>query len=232
MRSDRGAHQMRPVSIVRGYTEMTPGSVLIGMGRTRVLCTASLDREVPPWMRGQGRGWVTAEYSMLPGSSPERVPRSAIGRGRTKEIQRLVGRSLRAIVDLDALGEMTVRVDCDVLQADGGTRAAAITGAWVALHDALAGASAGASPRAITDHCAAVSVGIVGEEVLLDLDYEEDVAAQVDCNVVMTGRGGLVEIQGSAEGRSFSREQLDALIDVAAAGIVDLVAAQRQALEG
>lgn len=231
MRSDRGAQGMRPVNIVRGYTEMTPGSVLIEMGRTRVLCTASLDEEVPPWMRGQGRGWVTAEYSMLPGSSPQRVPRSSIARGRTKEIQRLVGRSLRAVVDLDALGELTVRVDCDVLQADGGTRTASITGAWVALHDALTAGPMDVSSGAITDHCAAVSVGIVGPDVLLDLDYEEDAAADVDCNVVMTGKGDLVEVQGSAEGRSFSREQLGALLDLAAAGISDLVIAQRRALE-
>jgi ribonuclease PH len=231
VRSDRGADQLRSVEIVRGYTEMTPGSVLIEMGRTRVLCTASLDEEVPPWMRGQRRGWVTAEYSMLPGSSPQRVPRSALGRGRTKEIQRLVGRSLRAVVDLDVLGELTVRVDCDVLQADGGTRTAAITGAWVALHDALAGAFGDVPPGAVTDHCAAVSVGIVGGEVLLDLDYEEDVAADVDLNVVMTGRGGLVEVQGGTEGQSFSREQLGTLLDTAAAGISELVAVQRRALE-
>ena len=197
MRQGRGPDELRPVRLVRGYTEMTPGSVLIEMGRTRVLCTASFDPEVPRWLRDEGRGWVTAEYAMLPGSSRERVARTAISGGRVKEIQRLIGRALRAVVDRDVMGEGTVRVDCDVLQADGGTRTAAITGAWVALHDAFNRAAGegllAANP--ITDHCAAVSVGVVEGSLLLDLDYEEDVAADVDFNVVMTGRGGLVEVQ-------------------------------------
>jgi ribonuclease PH len=232
VRQGRSADELRPVRILRGYTEMTPGSVLIEMGRTRVLCTASFDPEVPRWLRDDGVGWVTAEYSMLPGSSRERVPRTAISGGRVKEIQRLVGRALRAVVDRPAMGEGTVRVDCDVLQADGGTRTAAITGAWVALHDAFTGAVEQGilSAHPLTDHCAAVSVGVVGGDLLLDLDYEEDVGADVDLNVVMTGRGGLVEVQGTAEGRPFTREQLDALLDLAARGVNGLVGAQRRAL--
>jgi len=232
VRADRGADQLRPVRIVRGYTEMTPGSVLIEMGRTRVLCTASFDPEVPRWLRADGVGWVTAEYSMLPGSSRERVPRTSISGGRVKEIQRLIGRALRAVVDRPAMGEGTVRIDCDVLQADGGTRTAAITGAWVALHDAFTGAveQGMLAVHPIVDHCAAVSVGMVGGEPLLDLDYEEDAGADVDLNVVMTGRGGLVEVQGTAEGRPFTREQLNALLDLAARGVDGLVAEQRRAL--
>jgi len=220
------------VRIVRGYTEMTPGSVLIEMGRTRVLCTASFDPEVPRWLRDDGVGWVTAEYSMLPGSSRERVPRTSISGGRVKEIQRLIGRALRAVVDRAAMGQGTVRVDCDVLQADGGTRTAGITGAWVALHDAFTRAIEEGTLVAhpIIDHCAAISVGMVGGEPLLDLDYEEDAGADVDLNVVMTGRGGLVEVQGTAEGRPFTREQLSALLDLAAQGVDDLVAEQRRAL--
>ncbi|HSQ37944.1 MAG TPA: ribonuclease PH [Acidimicrobiia bacterium] len=232
MRADRGPDRLRPVRIVRGYTEMTPGSVLIEMGRTRVLCTASFDPEVPRWLRDDGVGWVTAEYSMLPGSSRERVPRTSISGGRVKEIQRLIGRALRAVVDRPAMGQGTVRVDCDVLQADGGTRTAAITGAWVALHDAFTRAVEEGTLAAhpIVDHCAAVSVGMVGGEPLLDLDYEEDAGADVDLNVVMTGRGGLVEVQGTAEGRPFTREQLSALLDLAAHGVDGLVAEQRRVL--
>jgi len=232
VRVGRGADQLRPVRIVRGYTEMTPGSVLIEMGRTRVLCTASFDPEVPRWLRDDGVGWVTAEYSMLPGSSRERVPRNSISGGRVKEIQRLIGRALRAVVDRPGMGEGTVRVDCDVLQADGGTRTAAITGAWVALHDAftLAVEQGMLAAHPIIDHCAAVSVGMVGGEPLLDLDYGEDAGADVDLNVVMTGRGGLVEVQGTAEGRPFTREQLGALLDLAARGVNGLVAEQRRAL--
>ena len=222
------------MAITRGYTEMTPGSVLIEMGRTRVLCTASFDSDVPRWMRDRGRGWVTAEYNMLPGSSPERIDRRSLSGGRTKEIQRLIGRSLRAVVDLEAMGEQMVRVDCDVLQADGGTRTAAITGAWVALHDAFAvgmdEGRLGSSP--MTDHLAAVSVGIVEDELLLDLPYEEDAGAEVDLNVVMTGSGGLVEVQGTAEGAPFARSQLDRLLDLATIGIERLVAAQRDAIGG
>ena len=233
MRADRGPDRLRPVRILRGYTDMTPGSVLIEMGRTRVLCTASFDPEVPRWLRADGVGWVTAEYSMLPGSSRERVPRTSISGGRVKEIQRLIGRALRAVVDRPAMGEGTVRVDCDVLQADGGTRTAAITGAWVALHDAFTRAveEGALAAHPIVDHCAAVSVGMVGGEPLLDLDYEEDAGADVDLNVVMTGRGGLVEVQGTAEGRPFTRAQLSALLDLAAQGVSGLVAEQRRALE-
>ena len=232
MRQDRAADQLRPVRIVRGYTEMTPGSVLIEMGRTRVLCTASFDPEVPRWLRDDGVGWVTAEYSMLPGSSRERVPRTAISGGRVKEIQRLIGRALRAVVDRPAMGQGTVRVDCDVLQADGGTRTAAITGAWVALHDVFTAAVVQGllAVHPIVDHCAAVSVGLVGGEPLLDLDYEEDAGADVDFNVVMTGGGGLVEVQGTAEGRPFTREQLASLLDLATRGVAGLVAEQRRAL--
>jgi len=234
VREGRRPDELRPVVITRAYTEMTPGSVLFEMGRTRVLCTASVDARVPRWMRDTGRGWVTAEYSMLPGSSPERVSRRSIEGGRTKEIQRLVGRALRAVVDLDAMGEVTVRVDCDVLQADGGTRTAAITGAWLALHDAFTDAVERKVIPAhpLTDHCAAVSVGMVGGELLLDLPYEEDANADVDLNVVMTGAGGLVEVQGTAEGETFDRAQLDRLLDLASAGIQSLVAAQREALTG
>jgi ribonuclease PH len=211
---------------------MTPGSVLIEMGRTRVLCTASIDDDVPRWMRDTGRGWVTAEYAMLPGSSPERVSRRSVEGGRTKEIQRLVGRALRAVVDLEAMGEVTVRVDCDVLQADGGTRTAAITGAWIALHDAFA---YGVQQELIAsdpmlDHCAAVSVGIVGGEPLLDLPYEEDASADVDLNVVMTGSGNLIEVQGTAERHPFDRVQLDRLLDLATGGIRRLIELQREAL--
>ena len=232
MRSERGPDQLRPVRIVRGFTEMTPGSVLIEMGRTRVLCTASFDPEVPRWLRDDGMGWVTAEYSMLPGSSRERVPRSSISGGRVKEIQRLIGRALRAVVDRPAMGEGTLRIDCDVLQADGGTRTAAITGAWVALHDAFTAAVERGllTGHPVVDHCAAVSVGLVEGVPLLDLDYEEDAGAEVDLNVVMTGRGGLVEVQGTAEGRPFSRDQLSTLLDLAGAGVAGLVAEQRRAL--
>ncbi len=229
IRVGRAVDELRPVTITRGFTEMTPGSVLITMGRTKVLCTVSLELQVPPWMRDSGKGWVTAEYSMLPGSGTERIPRRSISGGRTKEIQRLIGRSLRAIIDYDALGEITARVDCDVLQADGGTRTASITGAWVALADAMDTlvdqGVLEASP--ITDHLAAVSVGLVNDEVLLDLEYTEDVAVDVDCNVVMTGRGNLVEIQGTAEGGTFTRDQLNRMVDRAADGIAGLVAAQR-----
>jgi ribonuclease PH len=230
-RADRAADELREVRLTRGYTEMTPGSVLIEMGRTRVLCTVSFDEGVPPWLRGSGEGWVTAEYAMLPGSGTERISRRSVGGGRVKEIQRLVGRSLRAVTDMKKMPDLSALVDCDVLQADGGTRTAAITGAWVALADAfdrrVAEGKLGASP--LTDQVAAVSVGIVGDEVLLDLAYEEDVSAEVDCNVVMTGSGGLVEVQGTAEGRPFRRDQLDRMLDVAASGIESLLGLQQQA---
>ena len=229
---ERRPDELRPVEITRGYTEMTPGSVLIDVGRTRVLCTASIEQGVPPWLRDQGVGWVTAEYSMLPGSSAERINRKSISGGRTKEIQRLIGRSLRAVVDFEAMGETTVRVDCDVLQADGGTRTAAITGAWIALHDtfefAVSEQFMAANP--LTDHLAAVSVGIVEGTHWLDLAYEQDAGAEVDMNVVMTGSGELVEVQGTAEGQPFSRADLDALLDLAGAGIKELVQRQRAAI--
>ncbi len=231
MRTDRAADELRPVRITRGYTEMTPGSVLIETGRTRVLCTVSFEEDVPGWLREAGRGWVTAEYAMLPGSSPQRVRRQAIEGGRVKEIQRLIGRSLRAAVDLVAMGPLTARVDCDVLQADGGTRTAAITGAWVALADAfdarVTAGRAAASP--IREQIAAVSAGIVAGEALLDLAYVEDVAADVDGNVVMTATGRFVEIQGTAEGNPFSRAQLDRMLELAATGIERLLVAQREA---
>ena len=230
----RKPDQLRPVRMTRGFTEMTPGSVLMEMGRTRVLCTASFDNDVPHWMRNQAKGWLTAEYSMLPGSSLERVSRSSLSGGRTKEIQRLIGRSLRAVVDLGMMGEATLRIDCDVLQADGGTRTAAITGAWVAVKDAVVvGLEKGiiaADP--VTDHCAAVSVGMVDGTPTLDLAYEQDVAAGTDMNVVMTGSGGIIEVQGTAERAPFTRAQLDELLDLATSGITSLVAAQREALAG
>ena len=231
MREGRQDDELRPVVLRRGYTEMTPGSVLVEMGKTRVLCTVSIEQEVPPWMRGTGKGWVTAEYSMLPGSSRERVSRRSISGGRTKEIQRLIGRSLRAAVDEAEMGEMMARVDCDVLQADGGTRTAAITGAWVALADAfdkiVADGVLEVSP--IKQHIAAVSVGVVDGSVLLDLEYSEDVAADTDCNVVMTGDGTFVEVQGTAEGAAFDRAELDRMLDLASAGIAALVEQQKAA---
>ncbi len=234
MRDGRDADALRPVTIRRGYTDMTPGSVLMEMGRTKVLCTVAFDDDIPPWMRESGEGWVTAEYAMLPGSSPQRVRRSSISGGRTKEIQRLIGRSLRAVVDPAAMGPLTARVDCDVLQADGGTRTAAITGAWVALADAFdARVAEGKLARSpITDHVAAVSVGLVGDGVLLDLEYTEDVGAEVDANVVMTGEGKLVEVQATAEGEPFGRDQLNHMLDLAAAGIAELVEQQREARAG
>ncbi len=229
MRDDRKVDELRPVVLHRGYTEMTPGSVLVEMGKTRVLCTVSIEQDVPPWMRGTGKGWVTAEYSMLPGSSRERVSRRSISGGRTKEIQRLIGRSLRAAVDEEAMGEMMARIDCDVLQADGGTRTASITGAWVALADAfdklIEDGVLEKSP--IAQHIAAVSVGVVGGEVLLDLEYSEDVAADTDCNVVMTGDGEFVEVQGTAEGVAFDRDELNRMLDLASAGIAQLVEYQK-----
>jgi ribonuclease PH len=228
VRQKRADDELRPVSIERGYTEMTPGSVLIGMGKTRVLCTVSFAEEVPPWMRDSAQGWVTAEYSMLPGAGVQRISRRSISGGRTKEIQRLIGRSLRAAVDPGAMGLLTARIDCDVLQADGGTRTASITGAWIALADAfdkrIAEGKMAESP--MVDHIAAISVGLADGRALLDLDYEEDVSVDVDCNVVMTGAGDIVEIQGTAERRPFGREGLDAMVDVASKGIAELVELQ------
>jgi ribonuclease PH len=230
--NERRPDELRPVSLELGFTESTPGSVLISMGKTRVLCTASVDTEVPRWMGASGEGWVTAEYAMLPGSSKERVRRDHVAGGRAKEISRLIGRALRAGVDMKVLGEIMVRVDCDVIEADGGTRTAAITGGWVAMHQALKDAvDRGLLERhPVIDEIAAVSVGIVEGEPWLDLDYEKDVSAEVDMNVVMTGRGLLVEVQGTAERAPFTREELDSLLDLAAAGIEELHDLQRRAV--
>lgn len=202
------------------------------MGRTRVLCTASVDADAPRWLRDTGKGWVTAEYAMLPGSSRERIRRDHVSGGRAKEISRLIGRALRAVVDLKGLDEMVARVDCDVIEADGGTRTAAITGAWVALHQALEDAVKREviASNPVIDEVAAVSVGIVNGEKRLDLDYEHDVSAEVDMNVVMSGRGLLVEIQGTAEGAPFTREDLNELLDLAAIGIAELHDMQRRAV--
>jgi ribonuclease PH len=233
--SQRQADQLRELRITRNFTRHAEGSVLIEMGDTRVLCTASVEENVPPFLRGKGQGWVTAEYGMLPRSTHTRTAREAAkGKqtGRTQEIQRLIGRSLRAVTDLKALGERQVTLDCDVLQADGGTRCASITGAWVALYEAcekLVQAGKLAS-NPVTDHVAAISVGIVNGAPVLDLDYPEDSACDTDMNVVMTGRGGIVEVQGTAEGEPFTREQMNALMDLATAGVRRLVAAQESTL--
>ena len=231
----RALDQLRPVSFERDFTVFAPGSVLVSMGRTKVLCTASTEDRVPPWMRGSGKGWVTAEYSMLPGSTAERASREAArGKqsGRTQEIQRLIGRSLRAVCDMVVLGEVQVTVDCDVLQADGGTRTASICGAYVALHDAFSRMiTAGRLTRQpLTDAVAAVSVGIVDGVAMLDLPYAEDSRAEVDMNVVMTGSGRFVEVQGTAEGLPFSRSELDGLLGLAEHGISELLAAQAAVL--
>jgi ribonuclease PH len=231
----RTTDQLRPVELVRDYTVFAAGSVLIRMGRTVVLCTASVADDVPRWMRGTGKGWVTAEYSMLPGASPERIGREAAkGKqsGRTQEIQRLIGRSLRAVTDLEAMGEAQITLDCDVLQADGGTRTASICGAYVALHDActrLVGAGK-MKVNPLTQACAAVSVGIVDGEAMLDLAYSEDSRAETDMNVVMTGSGDFVEVQGTAEGAAFSRAELDTLLGLAGSGIAILLDAQSSLL--
>ncbi|MGH9185335.1 MAG: ribonuclease PH [Acidimicrobiales bacterium] len=234
MRTDgREADELRPITFERDFTETSPGSVLVSFGRTRVLCTASIDEDVPRWMRGRGSGWVTAEYSMLPGSSPERIRREVKeGRpsGRTQEIQRLIGRSLRAVCDMVALGERQVIVDCDVLQADGGTRTASICGGYLALHDALSRLVQG---RVLSEHplrepCAAVSVGIVGGIPMLDLAYTEDSTAEVDMNVVMTGSRRFIEVQGTAEGMAFTRTELDELLALGEAGIGEIVSLQEE----
>jgi ribonuclease PH len=236
MRADgRQPDDLRPVSFLRDFTEFAPGSVLVSMGRTRVLCTASVEERVPPWMRGKGSGWLTAEYSMLPGSTSERSNREVNkGKpsGRTQEIQRLIGRSLRSVTDLVVTGERQIVLDCDVLQADGGTRTAAISGAYVAAHDAFTRLLSGGRIRAhpMTTACAAVSVGIVDGMGLLDLDYSEDVRAGVDMNVVMTSTGRFVEVQGTAEGLAFSRGELDDLLGLAEHGIAAVLEAQAQVL--
>jgi ribonuclease PH len=235
-RSDgRAPDEPRPLRFTRGAQRFAEGSCLIEVGLTQVMCAASVEGRVPQFLRGTGRGWVTAEYSMLPRSTSVRTPREVQqGRpsGRTQEIQRLIGRSLRAVTDLASMGERTVTVDCDVLVADGGTRTAAISGGYVALYDALRHlAEAGSLERVpVSEEVAAVSVGIIGSEMLLDLTYEEDVAAEVDMNVVMTASGGLVEVQGTAEGAAFMRDQLDHMLDLAAAGIERITKAQREAL--
>ncbi len=235
--ASRPVDALRPIEIVRRYTRHAEGSVLVAFGDTRVLCTASVEEKVPPHKRGSGEGWLTAEYGMLPRATHTRSDREAArGKqsGRTQEIQRLIGRSLRSVFDLKRLGERTISLDCDVIQADGGTRTAAITGAFVAAHDAVswlvAAGKLTASP--VRDFVAAVSVGIVDGTPLLDLEYVEDSACDTDMNVVMTGAGGFVEIQGTAEGATFSRSEMDALLGLADKGIRELVALQKQALAG
>jgi ribonuclease PH len=234
--SQRRPDELRPIRLTRGFTRHAEGSVLVEFGETRVLCTASVETQVPSFLKGQGKGWVTAEYGMLPRSTDTRTPREAArGKqgGRTLEIQRLIGRSLRAATDLKALGERSITLDCDVLQADGGTRTAAITGAWVALRDAIDGllACGEISTDPIHAQIAAVSVGLVQGVAVLDLDYAEDATAETDMNLVMDGEGRFVEVQGTAEGVPFSREELDALLAIGAAGIREIQSAQRAALQ-
>jgi ribonuclease PH len=234
----RQVDELRPISFERDFTEMADGSCLVSFGKTRVLCTASIDEDVPRWMRGNGKGWVTAEYSMLPGSSPERVGREAAkGKqsGRTVEIQRLIGRSLRAACDMTVLGERQVVVDCDVLQADGGTRTASICGGYIALHDALTRViqRGGLAAHPLHSFCSAISVGIVGGTPVLDLPYVEDSTAEVDMNVVMLapaagGEARFVEVQGTAEGMAFSRGELDSLLALAEGGLGQITSMQRE----
>lgn len=232
----RRRDEIRLVKITRHYQKDVEGSVLIEMGHTKVVCSATIEEKVPPFLRGKGRGWITAEYAMLPRSSKERISREStrgkIG-GRTHEIQRLIGRSLRAVVDLEALGERSVWIDCDVIQADGGTRTASITGAFIALADALSSLKKEGliSTLPINDYLAAISVGRVGGKNLVDLCYEEDFAAEVDMNVVMTGSGKFVEVQGTAEGKPFSRAELDGLLGLARKGIGQLITKQKQLLK-
>jgi len=234
--SGRNPEQLRAMRITRNFTMHAEGSVLVEFGNTRVLCTASVEDSVPGFLRGKGRGWVTAEYGMLPRSTHTRTAREAAkGKqsGRTQEIQRLIGRSLRAVTDLAALGERQITLDCDVLQADGGTRCASITGACVALHEACAKLVAAGKIKEspLRDFVAAISVGIVDGQAVLDLDYDEDSSCDTDMNVVMTGSGGIVEVQGTAEGAPFSRVELDALLELGDAGIRTIVAAQKAALQ-
>lgn len=233
--SGRKPDQLRAVTITRHYTRHAEGSVLVEFGDTKVLCTASVDEKVPPFLKGRGQGWITAEYGMLPRSTHTRTDREAArGKqsGRTQEIQRLIGRSLRAVADMRAVGERTIQIDCDVLQADGGTRTASITGAFVALLDALSLLKSRGSITAlpVRDFVAAISVGVYQGLPVLDLDYAEDSDCDTDMNVVMTGGGGLVEVQGTAEGEPFTRAQMDALLDLAGKGIGELIAAQKRAL--
>ena len=234
--SQRAPDQLRNIEIIRHYTRHAEGSVLVKFGDTHVLCTASIDEKVPGFLRGKNQGWLTAEYGMLPRATGSRTQREATqGKqsGRTQEIQRLIGRSLRAVVDLSLLGERTIQIDCDVLQADGGTRTASITGAFVALHDAvsflLEKQLIAASP--IRDFVAAISVGVYQDEPVLDLDYPEDSDCDTDMNVVMTGSGGYVEVQGTAEGSPFRRTEMEAMLDLAEKGIRELVAKQKAALK-
>ena len=236
MRVDgRANDELRPISFERNFTDQTPGSVLVSFGRTKVLCTVSIDDDVPRWMKGNGEGWVTAEYAMLPGSSGERVGREAKKgkqKGRPREIERLIGRALRAVCDMEMLGEREVTVDCDVLQADGGTRTASICGGYVALHDAFSRLvdDGTITAQPLTDYCAAISVGIVGQDLCLDLPYVEDSGAEVDMNVVMTGSGKFVEVQGTAEGDPFDSDQLQGLLELATRGIAQIVDLQRTVL--
>ncbi|SHE40515.1 ribonuclease PH [Ferrithrix thermotolerans DSM 19514] len=234
-RDGREPDELRAVAIERGFTEMAAGSALVTFGKTKVICTASIEEKLPPWLRNGGKGWVTAEYSLLPGSTPERSAREAVkGKqsGRTQEIQRLIARSLRSICDLKALGEVQITLDCDVIQADGGTRTASITGAYVALVDAVAelGRRRSLSNDPITGQCAAISVGVVGGEVVLDLDYSEDSVADVDMNVVMNDSGEFIELQGTGEGSTFSKSQLVEMVRLAERGVSDLLELQRKVL--
>ena len=233
---ERTPDALRPLSIIRHYTHHAEGSVLVGLGHTQVICTASVENRLPPFLKGKGQGWVTAEYGMLPRSTHTRTNREAAkGKqsGRTQEIQRMIGRSLRAVTDLAALGERQITLDCDVIQADGGTRCAAITGACVALHDALTGlvATGELAAHPMRDFVAAVSVGIVTGTPMLDLDYSEDSSCDTDMNVVVTGSGGIVELQGTAEGEPFSHAELDILLALAQRGIGEIVTAQKKTLE-
>lgn len=233
--SKRAADELRPVTLERGVSKHAEGSCLVKFGDTHVLCTASLEERIPPWLRGQQRGWVTAEYGMLPRSTGGRMRREASAgkqSGRTQEIQRLIGRSLRAVVDLEALGEVQITVDCDVIQADGGTRTASITGAWVALRDCISWMQAREMVKKdpLKDHIAAISCGIYEGNPVLDLDYAEDSTAETDANFVMTGQGGIVEIQGTAEGTPFSEEEFGQLMGLAKSGIGRLVELQKLAI--
>jgi len=234
--NQRAQNQLRPVEIIRHYTKHAEGSVLIKFGDTHVLCTASIDEKVPSFLKGQNQGWITAEYGMLPRSTGSRMDREAArGKqsGRTQEIQRLIGRSLRAIIDLKKLGERTIQIDCDVIQADGGTRTASITGAYIALHDAITHLMNQKliSESPLIDAVAAISIGVHEGKPLLDLDYSEDSSCDTDMNIVMTGSGGFVEIQGTAEGKPFSREMMNQMADLAAEGIKELIQLQKNVLK-
>ncbi len=233
--SGRKPHELRKVSFERGFSKHAEGSCLVRFGDTHVMCLATVEEKVPPWLKGAGKGWVTAEYGMLPRATGDRMRREAAqGKqsGRTQEIQRLIGRSLRAVVDLVGLGEKQITLDCDVIQADGGTRTAAITGSWIALHDALKWMEAREmfAKNPLRDHVAALSCGIYNGEVVADLDYDEDSSAETDANFVMTGKGGIVEIQGTAEGEPFSQERFLELLSLAQKGIGELVELQKKAI--